>query len=70
MSRTRLTAASRTNVAPAVTIPDIPADLIAATSQVYIDAYQAITGQTFVPDMNGDTMLDRVRSNLAPYFTS
>ncbi len=51
-------------------IPEIPADLIAATSQVYIDAFEAITGQTFVPNMDGDTVLDRVRSNLAPYFTA
>jgi phosphoribosylaminoimidazole-succinocarboxamide synthase len=51
-------------------IPEIPADLIAATSQIYIDAYQAITGQTFVPNMDGDTVLDRVRTNLAPYFSA
>jgi phosphoribosylaminoimidazole-succinocarboxamide synthase len=50
-------------------IPDIPADLIALTSQVYIDAYQAITGQTFVPDLTGATPLARIRANLAPYFT-
>ena len=50
-------------------IPEIPADLIAATSQVYIDAYEAITGQRFVPDLEGDTVLDRVRHNLRPYFT-
>ena len=50
-------------------IPEIPADLIAATSQVYIDAFEAITGQRFVPDLNGDTVLDRVRSNLRPYFS-
>jgi len=43
--------------------------LIAATSQVYIDAFEAITGQRFVPDLNGDTVLDRVRSNLRPYFS-
>ena len=51
-------------------IPDIPADLIAATSQVYIDAYQAITGTTFQPDLTGTTPLARIRSNLAPYFTA
>ncbi|EEW25905.1 phosphoribosylaminoimidazolesuccinocarboxamide synthase [Rhodobacter ferrooxidans] len=50
-------------------IPEIPAEMIAATAQVYIDAYQAITGQTFVPDSSGATPLDRVRANLAPYFT-
>ncbi len=49
-------------------IPEIPAEMIARTAQVYIDAYQAITGQTFVPDTSGVTALDRVRANLAPFF--
>ena len=49
-------------------IPEIPADMILATSQVYIDAFEAITGQKFVPDLSGATPLDRVRANLAPYF--
>jgi phosphoribosylaminoimidazole-succinocarboxamide synthase len=49
-------------------IPEIPAEMIKATAQVYIDAYEAITGQTFVPDTSGATPLDRVRTNLAPYF--
>ena len=51
-------------------IPDIPTDLIATTSQVYIDAYEAITGQTFVPDLTGETPLARIRANLAPWFTA
>lgn len=50
-------------------IPEIPPEMIVATAQVYIDAYQAITGQPFVPDTSGATPLDRVRKNLAPYFT-
>lgn len=50
-------------------IPEIPADMIAATSKVYIEAFEAITGQTFVPDLSGETPLDRVRANLAPYFS-
>ncbi|SHM62076.1 phosphoribosylaminoimidazolesuccinocarboxamide synthase [Roseibium suaedae] len=49
-------------------IPEIPADLIQATAQVYVNAFEAITGQTFVPDMSGETPLARVRANLAPYF--
>ena len=52
------------------TIPDIPADMIEATSRTYIAAYEAITGETFVPDMTGDTPLARIRANLAPYFTA
>ena len=49
-------------------IPEIPEAMIAQTAQTYIDAYQAITGQTFVPDTSGATPLDRVRAALAPYF--
>jgi phosphoribosylaminoimidazole-succinocarboxamide synthase len=50
-------------------IPDIPADMIDATSRTYIAAYEAITGKSFVPDLSGATPLDRIRSNLAPYFS-
>lgn len=49
-------------------IPEIPQDMIAKTAQVYIDAYEAITGQTFVPDTSGETPLHRVRANLAQFF--
>jgi phosphoribosylaminoimidazole-succinocarboxamide synthase len=51
-------------------IPEIPADMIEATSRVYIDAYEAITGQRFVPDTSHATPLERVRANLAPFFTA
>lgn len=51
-------------------IPEIPADMIAATSRAYVEAYQAITGRTFVPDLTGDTVLDRIRANLAPWFAA
>jgi phosphoribosylaminoimidazole-succinocarboxamide synthase len=49
-------------------IPEIPAEMIAQTAQVYVDAYEAITGQPFRPDTSGPTPLDRVRANLASYF--
>lgn len=49
-------------------IPEIPQAMIAQTAQTYIDAYQAITGQAFVPDTGGATPLDRIRAALAPYF--
>ena len=49
-------------------VPEIPADMIARTAQVYVDAYEAITGRTFAPDASGPTPLDRVRANLSPYF--
>ena len=48
-------------------IPEIPADMIAQTAAVYIDAFEAITGQTFVPDTSGASVLDRIRGNLAPW---
>lgn len=51
-------------------IPQIPAEMIEQTSRVYIDAYEQITGTTFVPDLTGATPLDRVRANLAPWFTA
>ncbi len=51
-------------------IPAIPADMIQTTAQVYIDAFEAITGQTFVPDTSYDTPLARVRAHLQPFFTA
>ena len=49
-------------------IPEIPVSLIQETSRVYIRAYEAITGEIFVPDDTGETPLERVRANLASYF--
>ena len=49
-------------------IPEIPRDLVEQTSKVYIQAFEQITGKTFVPDLSGDTVLDRIRANLKPYF--
>ena len=51
-------------------IPDIPADMITQTSAIYIDAFQTITGQEFVPDTSHATPLARIRTNLAPFFTA
>lgn len=45
-------------------IPAIPPEMIEQTARAYIAAFEAITGQTFVPDMSGATPLDRVRANL------
>lgn len=50
-------------------IPTIPAELISETSAVYKHAYEMITGATFAPDNGGETVLDRIRGNLRPYFT-
>ncbi len=49
-------------------IPEIPAEMITATCAVYVQAYEAITGQSFVPDLSGTSALARVRTALAPYF--
>ena len=49
-------------------IPTIPDEIVNQASAVYIQAYEAITGAKFVPDLSGDTVLERIRSNLARYF--
>ncbi|NTG50182.1 phosphoribosylaminoimidazolesuccinocarboxamide synthase [Agrobacterium rhizogenes] len=49
-------------------IPEIPLDLVEQTSKVYIRAYEAITGKSFVPDDRGATPRDRVRASLEHYF--
>ena len=48
-------------------IPEIPEAMIRQTAETYIAAYEAITGQPFVPDLQGDTPLARVRAALEPY---
>ncbi len=49
-------------------VPEIPADVILATSRVYIDAFERITGQPFaLPDAKVP-VLERIRTNLARYF--
>lgn len=50
-------------------IPEIPADLVLATAAVYIQAFEAITGQAFAFPADGRPVLERVRANLAPYFS-
>ena len=49
-------------------IPRIPDEIVEQASRIYAQAYEAITGKAFVPDVSGDTVLDRIRSNLARYF--
>jgi phosphoribosylaminoimidazole-succinocarboxamide synthase len=49
-------------------IPDIPADLIDQTSQVYVRAFETITGTTFQPPAKGESPVERIRRNLAHYF--
>jgi phosphoribosylaminoimidazole-succinocarboxamide synthase len=49
-------------------IPEIPEEMVERTSRVYRQAYEAITGREFRPDMSGDTVLDRIRANLQRFF--
>lgn len=49
-------------------IPSIPDEIVEQASRIYAQAYEAITGKAFVPDISGKTVLDRIRSNLARYF--
>ena len=49
-------------------IPEIPQEMVERTSRVYAQAFEAITGKEFRPDMSGDTVLDRIRGNLQRYF--
>jgi phosphoribosylaminoimidazole-succinocarboxamide synthase len=48
-------------------IPEIPAELIRQTSEVYIEACETITGQMFVKPDADEPVLDRVRRNLDAY---
>ncbi|MEH3047380.1 phosphoribosylaminoimidazolesuccinocarboxamide synthase [Sphingomonas adhaesiva] len=48
-------------------IPAIPDEMILHTSGVYVEAYETITGERFVPDMAGATVLERVRERLAGF---
>jgi phosphoribosylaminoimidazole-succinocarboxamide synthase len=48
-------------------IPEIPQDLIQATSDVYIEAFETITGQAFARPDASEPVLDRVRRNLDRY---
>ncbi|RUW84433.1 phosphoribosylaminoimidazolesuccinocarboxamide synthase, partial [Mesorhizobium sp. M8A.F.Ca.ET.059.01.1.1] len=49
-------------------IPRIPDEIVGQASRVYAQAFEAITGKAFVPDLSCDTVLDRIRANLARYF--
>lgn len=51
-------------------IPTIPDEMIAQTANVYIDAFESITGQTFEPDLSEATPLERIRKNLSPWFST
>jgi phosphoribosylaminoimidazole-succinocarboxamide synthase len=48
-------------------IPELPAEIIAETARIYIDAYETITGQQFVLPQQEIPILARIRANLAQY---
>jgi phosphoribosylaminoimidazole-succinocarboxamide synthase len=49
-------------------IPAIPPNVIGETAAVYIDAFERITGESFVVPPPGQKVLDRIRENLKAYF--
>jgi phosphoribosylaminoimidazole-succinocarboxamide synthase len=49
-------------------IPEIPQDLIIGTAAVYVEAFEKIVGRAFIPDLDGTSVLERVRANLTPFF--
>ncbi len=49
-------------------IPGIPAEVVLETAQVYIRAFETITGQSFAFPQSDEPLLARIRRNLAAYF--
>ena len=49
-------------------IPTIPREVILQTARVYIEAFERITGGSFVPPRTEFPVLDRIRTNLQQYF--
>lgn len=50
-------------------IPEIPPEHVRATAEIYIEAFETITGQRFELPPEGD-VLARIRANLSPWFLS
>jgi phosphoribosylaminoimidazole-succinocarboxamide synthase len=49
-------------------IPKIPNEIILETARIYIEAFETITGQSFVLPPPDPPILARIRANLAQYF--
>ena len=49
-------------------IPSIPADLVAETAAVYINAFEMITGRRFAAPSSDEDVHARIRQNLAGFF--
>ena len=50
-------------------IPEIPAEVVLEAARIYIEAFETITGQTFQVPAEVTPVLERIRANLAPYYT-
>ncbi len=50
-------------------IPAIPREIILEIARIYIGAYETITGQTFELPSPGVPILQRIRANLAQYYS-
>jgi phosphoribosylaminoimidazole-succinocarboxamide synthase len=48
-------------------VPPIPRDIVAEAARLYVEAYEVITGEQFVPPDPTLPILDRIRANLAGY---
>lgn len=49
-------------------IPEIPQEMILETAAVYIQAFETITGQTFVLPEGDEPVIERIRRNLSQFF--
>jgi phosphoribosylaminoimidazole-succinocarboxamide synthase len=49
-------------------VPEIPADIVLQAAQIYISAFERITGETFPLPDNPGPVLERIRRNLASFF--
>ena len=49
-------------------IPEIPDELVLQTAEVYVRAFETITGQTFAPPDPCEPVLQRIRRNLRAFF--
>ena len=49
-------------------VPEIPAEMIARTSEVYVRAFEMITGARFIAPPEDEVPLERIRRNLARFF--
>ena len=49
-------------------LPEIPSEIVLEAARIYIDVFERITGGRFALPDPRVPLLDRIRSNLAPYF--